>query len=154
MRSIKYNFLMRSNVRFPKQDAKFSWNTRTCALCHTLWTVIPHWTKCPNFTWAAVVSVLEKRLFFSQHLLFESYLLFDSDCWSAVLYFPSLSARAWFAHHASDVNAVFTTGCLGIVNNFEAAGVTYFLEAFAFWLFCGFCGFPDPFHGKAIFFQG
>jgi len=27
---------------------------------------------------------------------------------------------------------VFITCCLGIVNNFAAAGVTYFLEAFAF----------------------
>lgn len=33
--------------------------------------------------------------------------------------------------------AVWITCCLGIVNNFEAAGVTYFLEAFAFWLFAG-----------------
>lgn len=49
--------------------------------------------------------------------------------------------------------ATFAACCWGIVNNFEAAGLTYFLEAFAFWLFYVLCGFLDPLHVKAIFFQ-
>lgn len=49
--------------------------------------------------------------------------------------------------------ATFAVCCWGIVNNFEAAGLTYFLEAFAFWLFCVLCEFLDPLHVKAIFFQ-
>lgn len=63
---------------------------------------------------------------------------------------PSLSGCAWFDCNACKVKAVSITCCLGIVNDFEAAGVTYFLEAFAFWLFCGFCAFLGTCKGNPI----
>lgn len=109
---------------------------------------------CLNFTWTAIVSVQDKWLFgvrvYYLRVIYYLTVTAEMQCFLSplgvhVLALPIMPLPLMLA--------VFTTGCLGIVNNLEAAGVTYFLEAFAFWLFHGFCGFPDPFHGKAIFFQ-
>lgn len=140
-----------------------SHGTHVVVLCHVLWTVVPPWTKAlPKLQMNCCCSSARKVAFWSHCLLFEVIIIFESiyyltvtaetqQCfisplWVHVLGLPMMPPTLMLP--------VFTTGCLGIVNNFEAAGVTYFLEAFAFWLFLRVLWIPGSLPWKGNLLSG